>query len=341
MPTQNKLPKNLFLSVVVAAIAFGTTPALVSTPLSSVAHAADTMTITAIPPKLELKGDPGQTVTATLKVRNDTTETQNYAVTVEDFVVIDNQGTPVPVTSKTGNRWSLQNWITAPKAIPVDAGSVQTINLSIKIPLTALPGGHYAMVTYTPNADIKSGDLKVTGNVITQRVGTLLYVTVNGPITEKANITSFSAPDFTEQGPVNFTGTVESLSDSHINPKGSISIYNPINTKVADINIDAGNVFPETSRDFTAAWNQKWGWGRYRADLSLAYGAAGTLLTASAFFWFFPIRLVIYILTGLIAILSIILVLNKRSQKHQQELEKEVQQLKEELESTENKTSNI
>jgi len=334
MPAHKKLSQNLFLSVVVATLALGIAPAV--TPSLSSVLAVNNMVITAIPPKLELKGDPGQTLTATLKVRNDTTETQNYAITVEDFVVVDNQGTPVPVAAKTSNRWSLQNWVKAPESVPVDAGDVQTINVTVKIPLTALPGGHYAMVTYTPNADVKSGDLKTTGNVVTQRVGTLLYVTVSGPITEKANITKFSAPDFTEQGPVNFTGTVESLSDSHVNPKGNITIYSPINTKVTEISVDTGNVFPETSRDFTATWNQKWGWGRYRADLNLVYGATGAIITASAFFWFFPIRLVIYILTALIAVLTIILILNKRSKKHQEELEKEVQELKQELENVEN-----
>jgi hypothetical protein len=301
------------------------------------AGAIDQMTITAIPPKVELKGNPGQTLTATLKLRNDSIETQDFAVTVEDFVVIDKQGTPVPVTTKANNRWSLANWIVAPKEIPVDAGGLQIVNISVKIPMTALPGGHYAMVTYTPNADVKPGDLKQTGNVITQRVGTLVYVTVSGPVTEKASITRFAVPMFSENGPIEFNGTIESLSDIHVNPKGTITISNPLNAKVAEVKVDAGNIFPETSRDFTAVWNQKWGWGRYKADLSLAYGVAGSLITATVYFWLFPIRLVIYILIALISILTVIVILNKRSQKHQADLEKEVKELKEELQSVEQK----
>lgn len=300
------------------------------------AKAEMVLTTTAIPPKVELKGNPGQTLTATLKVRNDASSTQNYTITVEDFIVIDNIGTPVPLATKASNRWSLANWVVAPTQIPVDAGGMQIINISVKIPMTALPGGHYAMLTYTPNADAKPGDLKQTGNVITQRVGTLLYVTVSGPINEKATITRFTSPKFVEMGPVEFAGTIESMSDVHVNPKGTITIKNPLNIKIAEISVDAGNVFPETSRDFTALWNQKWGWGRYSADLSLAYGTAGSLIAASTSFWLFPIRLVIYALTALIAILVIILVLNKRSKKHQEELEKEVQELKEELQNVDN-----
>lgn len=299
--------------------------------------AADQLTITAIPPKVELKGDPGQTLKASLKLRNDSTSTQYFSVKVEDFVVVDNQGTPIPVATKTSNRWSLANWIQAPQEIPVDAGGLQVINITIKIPMTALPGGHYAMLTYTPNADSKAGDLKQTGNIVTSRVGSLIYVTVSGPVNEKATVTKFTAPKFIEQGPVEFTGSIESLSDVHVNPKGTITISNPLNTKIAEVKVDAGNIFPETTRDFSAKWNQKWGWGRYKADLSLAYGTAGSLLTTTIFFWLFPIRLVIYSLVALISILTIILILNKRSKKHQQELEKEVQELKEELQKVESK----
>jgi hypothetical protein len=295
------------------------------------------MAMTAIPPKVELKGDPGQTLTATLKIRNDSPETQDFTIAVEDFVVIDNQGTPIPIATKVSNRWSLANWITAPQEIPVDAGGIQIVNVTIKIPMTALSGGHYAMLTYTPNAEAKPGDLRQTGNIITQRVGTLIYVTVSGPVTEKANLTRFSAPKFSENGPVNFTGTIESLSDVHINPKGTITITDPLNTKVAQIDVDAGNIFPEVSKDFSAVWNQKWGWGRYKAVLNLAYGATGTAITGTTFFWLFPIRLVIYALVALISVLIVFIVLSKRSQKHQEELEKEVRELKEELQNIESK----
>ncbi|HOX96672.1 MAG TPA: hypothetical protein PLI45_04825 [Candidatus Woesebacteria bacterium] len=295
------------------------------------------MSITAIPPKVELKGDPGQTLTATLKVRNGSSETQSFTVSVEDFIVIDNIGTPIPITTKINNRWSLANWISAPKEIPVDSGGTQIINVSIKIPMTALSGGHYAMVTYTPNTENKPGDLRQTGNVITQRVGTLIYVTVNGPVTEKATLTRFAPSKFTEKGPVEFKGTIESLSDVHINPKGTITIYDPFNAKVADIPIDAGYIFPETSRDFSAKWNQEWGWGRYKANLNLVFGSAETPITATIFFWFFPVRLVVYSLIALISVLMIIIFLNKRSKKHQEDLEKEVLALKQELQNNEKK----
>ncbi|KKT45823.1 MAG: hypothetical protein UW35_C0030G0001, partial [Candidatus Collierbacteria bacterium GW2011_GWF2_44_15] len=91
------------------------------------------------------------------------------------------------------------------------------------------------------------------------------------------------------------------------------------------------------TRDFTAEWDQRWGYGRYRADLSLAYGTAGGILTSTIFFWLFPIRLVIYILVLIVSVLMVIILLNKKGRKHQEELEREVTELKRELEEIEEK----
>lgn len=294
-------------------------------------------TITAIPPRLDLQADPGQTVTASLKVRNDADIQQLFTISVDDFIVTDTIGTPIPVSTSSNNRWSLKNWISAPEFIPVDAHGTQVIKISIKVPLTGLPGGHYAMITYQPHGNIKPADLKTTGNFVAQRVGTLVYLQVTGPIVQNANVIKFATEKFHEQGPVEFAGSIQNLSDIHIDPKGTISIFSPFNTKVADIQVDAGNIFPEVIKDFSATWNQKWGYGRYRAELNLAYGTAGGVLTAVIFFWLFPIRLVIYSLVGIVSILIVIILLNRRNKHHQQELEKEVSELKKELEQVENK----
>jgi len=333
MPAPKFNTKALFFSVTVALAfsAFLPVPYSIATPVS--AQSA----VTAVPPRLILSGKPGETISAQLKVRNESETAQTYVVAVDDFIVSDKAGTPIPVAENVSGRWSLKSWITSPDMIPVDANTTQVVNIKVKIPLTALPGGHYAMLTYMPNPDIKPGDLKKTASLIGQRVGSLIYVTVAGPITEKINVTRFSIPQFSEKGPINIEGTLESLSDVHVSPKGSITITDPLNTKVADIAVDTGNIFPETSRDFVSTWNQKWGWGRYRADLNLAYGTVGAVATASVFFWLFPIRLVIYSLVAIISILTIITLLSQRNKRHQEQLEKEVSELKEELNKLENK----
>lgn len=292
---------------------------------------AEDSTITAIPPKLELKADPGQVLSATLKVRNEGTTTENYNINVQDFIVSDTIGTPIPVPDNISTRWSLRRWIEAPDTIPVDAKGIQEVKISIKVPKDALPGGHYAMLTYEPNTGYILGGLKKTGSSITQRTGTIFYVTVNGPVTEKAVLKEFKTAKFNELGPVDFQGTIENLSDVHIAPKGSIVITDFLNRKVANLNLETGNIFPEASRVFNSTWNQRWGYGQYKAELSMAYGNTGQLISGTISFWLFPIRLVIYTLVLIIALLFILLKLRNRSLKHQADLEKEVQELKDEL----------
>ncbi len=294
-------------------------------------------TITAIPPRLQIEAKPGETIRATLKVRNDSEISQNYTVFVNDFIVDDLSGTPIPISENITSKWSLRKWISAPKLIPVDSKATQNIEIIIRVPHSALPGGHYAMVTYMPNAEIKPGELKKTATIIGQRVGSLIYLTIKGKINEKATITSFTSPKFTEKGPIEFTGTIENTSDIHIQPKGSITITDLFNKEVSRIPLDLGNIFPDNTKLISAAWNQKWGYGKYKAELNLIYGSQDSVLSATIFFWLFPIRLVIYSLVALISALTVIILLNKRSKRHQDELEKEVRELQKEIHILERK----
>jgi hypothetical protein len=286
---------------------------------------------TVVPPRVDLIADPGQTLTTDLKVINDTDSVQYYSVAVDDFIVTDNKGTPIPVSSTVSGRWSLKSWIYTPNVVPVDPHESQIVKVSINVPKNAYPGGHYAMVTYQPNGDTKPGEMKKTGALVAHRTGTLVYVTVNGPITQNAIIKNFTTTKFNEFGPVTFTGLIENQSETHIAPTGSIIIKDMMGQKVATIPVETGNIFPDVSREFSSIWNQKWGYGRYQATLNMTYGTAGGFLTATIFFWLFPIRLIITILIAIISILTIIILMGKRNRRHQQELESEVSKLKKEI----------
>lgn len=308
---------------------------LISTSLTGSALAANS-TITAIPPRLEIEAEPGETIRQTIKVRNDTNSQQNFTVTVNDFIVDQETNTPIPLSENITSRWSLRKWVTSPKLIPVDAGQTQNVAISIRVPTTALPGGHYAMITYMPNGDIKPGEMRKTSTIIGQRVGTIIYVKIKGDIKEKATLRSFTAPKFTEKGPINFEGTLENNSDIHISPKGYILIKDILNNEVERINVNLGNIFPENSKSFTTQWNQKWGYGRYTAEINVVYGNEN-VVSGLIYFWLFPITGIIYSLLAIVSILVIIILLSKRSRKHQEELEEEVRKLQKEVENLEKK----
>lgn len=318
----------------VSALAIATSLAIGGSLSTLPTYAADS-TVTAVPPRVELSALPGQSITTELKINNGYDVLQYFAVDISDFIVSDNIGTPIPVSEDVSGRWSLKSWITAPELIPVEAKGTQLVKITINVPNDALPGGHYAMITYQPNADAKPEDLRKTGSLIAHRTGSLIYVTVKGDISENAIIKRFSVPEFNEYGPVNFAGLVENNSDVHVTPQGNITIKDMFGNVVAKLPIEVGNVFPDTAREFASSWNQKWGYGRYQATLDLTYGAAGAVITSSLLFWLFPIRMVIYMLTFFTSILLLIVLLRHKNKRHEQQLEAEVIELKRELEQLE------
>lgn len=305
---------------------------LISTPLPVLAQElTSNSTITAIPPRVDLKANPGESVTTELKIRNETNQLEYFTVYVNDFIVSDNMGTPIPVSENVTNRWSMSKWITAPQVIPVDKQTLQTVKVTIRVPKDALPGGHYAMVTYQPRADQNPADLQKTGAMIGQRVGSLILLTVNGDVTQNAQLIDFSTAKFHEYGPVNFDVSVQNESDIHVQPKGSITITDFLGNKVTEIKTEFPNIFPEATRSLVSNWPKKWGYGRYKATLDLSYGTAGGVISSTLFFWLFPIRLVMYSLLAIISTLIAIILFMRRRQDHEKALEAEVAELKEEL----------
>ncbi|MFA5750252.1 MAG: hypothetical protein WC895_03460 [Candidatus Shapirobacteria bacterium] len=289
--------------------------------------------LSAIPPRLEVTVKADGSTTQTLKVRNESKEERIITVDIRDFIVTDNKGTPTIIDSvdESNNRWAASSWITvSPSTIKLKPGETKNLILTVLPPQNALPGGHYAMVIYHPE---KNASLNSTGASIQANVGTLLYITIPGDIKQNAIVQKFTAPSFSEFGPIDFKSTVKNSSDIHIQPVGSITVKNWFGGKISQLALEPTNIFPYTSRDFQNTLNKKWLFGRYRADFQALYGTNGSLISATLFFWVIPWRL--FILIGAaIAIIATIVILTKNQPKTKgpvdevAELEKELETLK-------------
>jgi hypothetical protein len=192
----------------------------------------------------------------------------------------------------------------------LDSEEVATVNVLIEVPKDALPGGHYAMVYHRP---INSNPVESSGAGISQRVGTLLYVIVEGQINEEAYISSFNWPKFLENGPVNFSLDISNQSDIHINTQPVLKIYNLFGKEVESINLEAKNIFPKSNRSFSGTWNRVWGLGYYKAVVESAYGSQGGVMTASAGLYLIPVKIILLILV--VILISTILFLSVKKRK--------------------------
>lgn len=297
---------------------------------------ANTVALTAIPPRLgddgSLTGAPGEVLQVQLRVRNLTEQSIPVVTSIQDFILDPDGETPVGINDDVSNRWSLANWVTlTPSEHRIASKETVGINAVIQIPEDALPGGHYAMVLHEPG--VGATDALGSSSAVNQRVGTLLYVIVEGPINEEAYVRDFQFPKFSEYGPVPFQFTVENNSDIHITPQMSVEIYNILNQKVETITVEPKNIFPLYSRDFSGAWDRVWGLGLYKAKLTMSYGTQGSIVVANTSFWLLPIKIILAAITAIITLLLIVLSVKRHLRHKAEEDEKRIQELEAQLQS--------
>lgn len=302
--------------------------------------------LTAIPPRLgedrSLRIKPGEKIQTSVRIRNGSSETLTISSRAQDFIVATDGSTPTPINDQVSNRWSLASWIIlTPSVQVVEPGEIATVNVVIEAPDNALPGGHYAMVTHEPVTGASDVPAQFNLNrssvsALQQRVGTLLYVTVEGPINEAAFIRELKFPRFSEFGPVPFSFLVDNQSDIHLSPRIGVEIYNLIGRKVETIEVESKNVFPFIAREFEGEWDRIWGFGPYTARVVMSYGTDGQLAMATTNFWLLPITLILAIIIVLLVIIAIIILIRRHLRSRQtnndqrvQELEAKVRELEE------------
>ncbi|MDQ3008349.1 MAG: LapA family protein [bacterium] len=274
---------------------------------------SDTLTLTAIPPRLgdeeEMRIAPGEKIQTSVRIKNSSNQAIAIETLAEDFILGEDGVTPVPVGNDVSNRWSLAQWITlSPTTQTLQPQQTATVNVLIEVPSDALPGGHYAMIMHQPVGDQTAG---ASQSRIGQRVGTLVYFIVDGPINEQAFVREFKFNNFSEYGPVPFSFSVENMSDIHITPRIGIEIFNIFGQRVETLAVESKNVFPLLSRDFEGQWDRVWGIGPYTAKMTMSYGTSGSVVMASTQFWLVPIKLVIAIGAGLVAVLGILVAVRR------------------------------
>lgn len=267
--------------------------------------------LSAIPPRLEITIKPGEVKTAQIKVKNESTINQTITTTSVDFIVTDNEGTPIQITTDMSeNRWASSSWIQiSPTKSDVKAGQTKSLTVTVLAPDDALPGGHYAMILHSPDT---STVLDSTGASIQTNVGTLVYITIPGDIKESAQVRQFSAPRFSEFGPINFETVIANFSDIHINPTGAINLKNWLGRSLTPLALENTNIFPYTSRTFTNTLDKRWLFGRYQARLNAGYGSTGQTLTAVLYFWVIPWRIIILTLAAAATIFVLLKLLKKK-----------------------------
>lgn len=329
------------------AVPTSATPQLISEPPAT--PKSNSLTLVAMPPRLgddlSLTAKPGETVQENIKVKNNSDSPVRITSQAVDFILDEDGETPIPVDEATSSRWSLASWITvAPNSQVLAPNQTAQLSLVIEVPEDALPGGHYAMVLHQPTG--VSADETATAGAqldsatgVNQRVGTLVYFTVAGPINEEAYIRNFQMPFFSEFGPVPFSFTVENRSDIHIQPKLKMEIRNIFGKTVDSFGIESKNIFPLTERSFEGQWDHIWGFGPYKATVAMNFGAQGKVAMASTTFWLLPVKLILAVVIVILTLIAVGVSVRRHMIHRKTDQSKQIKELEDKVKELENQKS--
>lgn len=298
--------KSFFFRVILVGALFSFIIPLTS--LVSVVHAQSSTTTTIIPPSFELFANPGETLTESISIRNETSFQQVYNIGAENFEANGDTGEVNLVTGGSSSTFSLAQWVAITQnSITITAHTQKQIVFKIAVPNGAEPGGHYGAISIQS----APGDTPGAANVSAGQVS-LILLRVTGNVTEKAVAESFTAPSYSEYGPVVLTLKAKNQGDVHIKPQGNIIITDIFGAKVAEFPLSGKNVLPGAERLMATTWSEQHPIGRFTATLVATYGEnhkslLGTNALATTTFVVFPKPLAIGIGIGTAVIILIII----------------------------------
>jgi hypothetical protein len=279
---------------------------------------ANALTLTPI--RLEVKADPGQTITKQFALINEHDKAETYYSSYANFEAQGDSGNPEFVDPKEG----LGTWMKAPASITLSPGESKLVSFTVSVPKDARAGGYFAALFWGTQPPAATS----TSVSIGAKTGLLVLLSVNGNVKESGGIQDYntkSGAHYYEALPVEFSYHFQNSGGDRIKPDGNIVVRNMFGfkTKLVPANVSAGNVLPSQTRYFETTWAgsakeaqevhgffnkalyewHNFAFGRYTATLDLTYGLNGDKASASTVVWVFPWQfLILFILILIIAI---------------------------------------
>jgi hypothetical protein len=266
------------------------------------------------PVTFELTAKPGDTLKNVVKVTNVSTLTLQYTMQVEAFVGNElGQATIVPNKDDADPALALDDWTTvSPSSFTLKPKEQQIVSYTIVIPKNAEPGGRYGSVLAAAKA-LDTNELAGTGAKVGQKVGSLVLLSIQGPINYVASIKDFTpTKQLFEHTPITINTRIHNQSTVHIKPKGFITLTNLFGKKVVQIPFEERNVLPDGDRLLTTEIKDNLPIGRYTANLALVYGDKNAQLISSTSFIVFPWKVGVPVLIGAIVLLWVIIAGRRR-----------------------------
>lgn len=273
------------------------------------------------PPLIQLKADPGETITTEIRLRNMTDVELVAQGAVNDFLAGDESGTPrILFKEDEKSPYSLKDYIFEVPTVMLQPRELRSTEATINVPEDASPGGHYGIVRFVaapsrPGAEESAVNLSAS-------IGTLVLLEVSGEVKRSLEVREFTtvkdipeqqkstgnqnqdnvgnATGFFEYTPVSFRTRLANTGNVHQQPHGTIRVYNTFGKEMATLEFNQSdrNILPESIRRFNHTLEREWMFGRYTAQVNLH-----STVNATTSFWVIPYKMgaiVIILLTAVI-----------------------------------------
>lgn len=271
--------------------------------------------LTISPVKIEIAGDPGQTVQGELSLLNEQNQVTVLYASTNNFEARGETGTPFFLPEEDG----LAGWIKVQDTVTVKSKENKKVPFSIQIPKSATPGGYFAAILWgtTPEKVKKGGQVGVGG-----KLGVLVMLKVSGVVKEGGGLLEFGAKDeqkFFSTMPVTFAYRFNNTGGDRVVPHGDIMITNfGLGETKLDANENKGSVLPGSARKLEVVWGkddsipEKFGFftmagkqwsdfhfGLYDATLNLVWGTTNKSAAAAYRFLVIPWQLLLIVIASL------------------------------------------
>jgi hypothetical protein len=212
------------------------------------AQAGTSQAITLSPASTEIKVNPGSIASKSVDIINTGSESFMINLTSTPYYVLgtdyDPHFTQLPGTVDASS------WVHLSLTDATLTGDkTLTVPYTIDVPKNTPPGGYYAVLFAQTSTDDEK-----TGVVSHNRVGDILYITVNGPIENSGNLLAGSLPSVSFVGAIPISTSVSNTGGVHFVSNASYSITDFNGHTVFTAKLDR-YVLPQTEREIGASWS--------------------------------------------------------------------------------------
>lgn len=222
---------------------------------------ASSYSITMTPSSIELSAPPGGSTSSSFSVVNEGLTNYTMAVSVAPYRVVGDNYNPqfnaLPGTTDASQ------WIhlSAPANQNLTAGKVQSVDFSLNVPAGTAPGGYYAVIFAEAIPPSSAGVTSLN------RVGDILYITVQGPVVQSGIISGAPLSHVILSKNLALGALVKDTGGLHFLTSVQITAISILGRTAFQANLQR-YVLPQTERLVTASWNNLPVFGIYKINRS-------------------------------------------------------------------------